>query len=175
MEDKLHDYFEKNDFDIHEPSSGHLDRFERKLQGAKPQKRLSWRWMSVAAAVILCIGFALGNMTQNTNSYDLGNVSPKMAEAQDFFITAIQVEMAQLENHRTLETEKIIESALDQIEELEDSYKSFVEELKNTGEQRKVINAMITNYQQRLEILKKALQQIENLKSSKNLENETYV
>ena len=29
MEDKLHQYFSDNDFDIQEPHSNHLDRFER--------------------------------------------------------------------------------------------------------------------------------------------------
>ncbi len=174
MENKLHDFIKQNEFDVHEPHSGHLERFERKLNATKPQKKFSWKWMSVAAAVILSIGFGLGSINQQ-NQYDLANVSPKMAEAQDFFIIAIHTEMISLEKNRNLETEDIVEDALDQIEDLEDSYTSFVKELKKTGEQRKVINAMISNYQQRLEILKRALQQIETIKNSENLDDEIYI
>lgn len=174
MEDKLHDFFSQNEFDIHEPHSGHLKRFERKLQGTSSQRKISWGWMSAAAAIILFIGFGLGSLNQNNNSYDLATVSPKMGEAQNFFVNAIHVEMIELEKNRNLDTEKIVESALDELEELEDTFNSFVKELKDNGEQRKIINAMISNYQQRLEILKRALQQIETVKSSKNLENEIY-
>ena len=31
MENKLHQFFSENDFDIHEPQSGHLNRFEKKF------------------------------------------------------------------------------------------------------------------------------------------------
>lgn len=174
MEDKLHNFFEQNEFDIHQPHAGHMDRFERKLKGVQPKKKHTWTWMSAAAAVILFIGFGLGNLAQD-KTYDLSNVSEKMGEAQDFFVNAIHVETIELEKNRNLETEKIVEAALEQLEELEDSYNGFVKELENTGEQRKIINAMINNYQQRLEVLRTALQQIETIKSNKNLEDEIYI
>lgn len=175
MEDKLHQYFSQNDFDIHEPHSGHLNRFEKQLQGSKPEKKFSWAWMSAAAVVILCVGFGLGNLTQNTNTYDLSSVSSQMGEKQDFFVNAIHVEMIQLEKNRTLDTENIIETTLEELEELEDKYKVYVKQLKKDGEQREVINAMISNYQQRLNILKRALQQIENLRINQNLENPEFI
>lgn len=175
MEDKLHHFFDQNEFDIHEPHGGHFQRFERKLQGKKPQKRISWKWMSVAAVAILCIGFGLGNLTKKESTYDLASVSPKMGEAQNYFVSAIQVDLIELEKNRNLDTEKIVEAAIDQIEDLEDSYNRFVKELKRNGQQRKIINAMISNYQQRLEILKSALQQIETIKTNKNLENEILI
>ena len=174
MDDKLHDFFNQNEFDIHEPHSGHLERFERKLQGTKTNKRISWKWMSVAAAVILSIGFGLGNLSKK-QGYDLGDFSPKMGEAQTYFVSAIQVDLIELEKNRNLDTEKIVEAALDQIEDLEDKFNRFVKELKINGEQRKIINAMITNYQQRLEILQIALQQIETIKTNKDLENEIII
>ena len=57
MDNKLHDFFSENDFDFHEPHSGHLQRFERRLQGVQPKRRLPWKWMSIAASVILVLGF----------------------------------------------------------------------------------------------------------------------
>ena len=175
MEDKLHNYFDQNEFDIHEPHSGHSERFKRRLQGNKSQKNISWKWISVAASILLLIGFGLGNITKNETTYDLSKVSPKMAEAQSYFVSAIQFETQELEKNRNLDTEKIVESALDQIEELEDNYKIFVKELKKNGQQRKIINAMISNYQQRLEVLKNALNQIEIVKNSKNSQDEIFI
>jgi phage shock protein A len=69
----------------------------------------------------------------------------------------------------------VIEEALEQVEELEDDYKNFVKELNNNGNSRKIINAMIKNYQQRLDILENVLQQIEQIKNPNNINNEIYI
>lgn len=173
MEDKLHNFFNDHEFDIHEPRSGHLDRFEKRLQGVQPKRKTSWKWMSVAASVILLIGFGLGNMTNE--KIDLASISPKMAEVQTYFVSTIDKEIREIEQNRTLQTEDLIEQALDDLEELEDSYKLFVKELTENGQQRKIINAMIDNYQQRLEILQKTLEQIELIKNPQNINDEVYI
>ncbi|MDT7833064.1 hypothetical protein RQM59_11770 [Flavobacteriaceae bacterium S356] len=173
MEDKLHNFFNEHEFDVHEPRSGHLDRFEKRLQGVQPKKKLSWKWMSVAASVILLIGFGLGNMTNK--EVGLPSISPKMAEVQTYFINTIDKEIREIEQNRTLQTEDLIEQALDDLEELEDNYKLFVQELEKNGQQRKIINAMINNYQQRLEILQKTLEQIELIKNPQNINDEIYI
>lgn len=175
MEDKLHTFFSSNEFDIHEPRSGHMDRFEKQLSGGLSKKRTSWKWMSVAASVILLIGFGLGNMTSPAQEGALSGISPKMAEVQDYFINTIDREMKEIEKSRNLHTEDLIEQTLDDLEELEDQFKVFVEELKKNGQQRKIINAMIDNYQQRLEILQKALEQIELIKNPQNINDEVYI
>ncbi|MFY0629370.1 MAG: hypothetical protein JXR05_03250 [Flavobacteriaceae bacterium] len=174
MEDKLHNFFSENEFDFQEPHTGHLQRFEKRLQGAKSQKKTSWKWMSVAASVILLIGFTLGTVLK-TEPVILSDVSPKMQEVETYFLSTINVELQEIEKSRSLETEKIIENALDQLEELEDDYKHFLEELNNTGEQRKIINEMINNYQKRLEVLKNVLTQIDQIKNPKILDDEIYI
>ncbi len=174
MEDKLLHFFNNNEFDLYEPPKNHLKRFEKKLN-SDAKRSFSWISMSIAASILLFIGFGFGTFYKSNNDVGLANVSPKMREAQNFFVSAIKAEIIELEKNRNLDTEAIIESALDQIEELEDKYKIFVEELKNSGEQQKIINAMIENYQKRLEVLKNALQQIEILESNKNLRDEIYI
>lgn len=174
MEDKLHYFFSENDFDVQEPHSGHLDRFEKRLQGAKPQRKVSWKWMSVAASILLLVGFGLGNYTGQQES-NLSSVSPKMAEVETYFISTLQVELTEIEKSRSLDTEKIIEHALEKIEDLEDAYQGFVKEFEDGGDQKRIINAMINNYQQRLDILKSLSNQIEQLKQQKNLEDEVYI
>ncbi|MBL4605497.1 MAG: hypothetical protein JKY02_07525 [Flavobacteriaceae bacterium] len=174
MENKLHNFFSENEFDFHEPHEGHIQRFEKRLQGATPQNKISWKWMSVAASIILLVGFTLGSISNN-EPLVLSDLSPKMQEVETYFISTITIELQEIEKSRSLDTEKIIESALDQLEELEDNYKLFIEELNNTGEQRKIINEMINNYQKRLEILQNTLLQIEQVKNPKNLDNEIYI
>ncbi len=174
MEDKLRDFFSENEFDFQEPHAGHLQRFEKRLQGKQTQRHFSWKWLSVAASVVLLIGFALGSMT-NKETPSLSGISAKMQEVETFYVSTINLELQEIEKNRSLGTEKIIENALDQLEELEDSYKAFIKELDDNGEQRKIISEMITNYQQRLEILQTALEQIDQVKNPKILDDEELI
>ena len=172
MEDKLHTFFSENEFDFHEPHAGHMKRFENRLQGKKTHRNTSWKWMSIAASIILLVGFGLWSTFNNTQTNTLGSVSTKMKEVESFYVNTINVELKEVEKNRNLETEKIIEDALDRIEELEDSYKAFIKDLNNNGNQLKIVNEMINNYQKRLEILQEALDQIELIKNPKILDDE---
>jgi cytoskeletal protein RodZ len=67
MEDNLQQFFSENDFDLQEPHSGHLARFERKLNQPKKTNNTSWKWLSVAASVVLIFGFWLGDNHQKSN------------------------------------------------------------------------------------------------------------
>jgi len=173
MEDKLHNFFSENEFDFHEPSAGHMKRFEKRLKGEKAQKQFSWQWMSVAASVVLLIGFSLGFMTKNNFSNAISD-SSKIQEVEAFFVSAINTELQEIEMNRNLQTEEIIEDALEQLEELEDNYKCYIQELNNSGEYRQILNEMIGNYKKRLEILQNAMYQIDFVKNPEKLEEETY-
>lgn len=169
MNDKFQDFFSENNFDIHEPHSGHNERFLRKLQQPK-KKTISYKLMGAVASVILLIGFYLGSFHQQ-KQYDLRDVSPKMAEAQNFFVSTINQELKEIEKFRNLETETLIEEALEEIEELEDQYGSFKIELNQSGNQRMKVQAMINNYQQRLHVLQRLLDQLDKLENPTKFNN----
>ena len=169
MEDKLHQFFKENDFDVFEPHQGHLNRFQRKLESPKRAKKPSYFWMSIAASVVLVLGFYLGSYQQK-NTYDLADISPKMAEAQNFFVTTINQELKEVEQYRSLETEMVIEDSLNEIEELEDQYKTLVKELSKKENKHQIIREMIQNYQQRLDVLEKLLLRLELQQNPAKLE-----
>ena len=173
MKDQLEDFFSNTTFEELEPRAGHMHRFEQKLK--TPQaKQTSWKWLSIAASILLLIGFSLGSI--NTNStLQLSDVSPKMTEAESYFINAIHQDLRELESNRSISTERIIENALDELEELEDNYNLLLKDLQKSGEQRKIINAMINNYQNRLDILQRTLNQIEQLKNPNTVNNEVFI
>jgi hypothetical protein len=175
MEDKFEQFFSENNFDFQDPQSGHEKRFEQKLN--KPfqkSRKTSWKWMSVAASVVLVLGFWLGSNHQK-GQIELADVSPKMEEVQNYFVSTINVELKKLEKNRNLDTETVIEEALDALEELEDNYKVFIKELNYDGNTRKIINSMIKNYQQRLQILENVLQQIDQIKNPELIHDEIYI
>lgn len=174
MKNKLHHFFSENDFDFQEPHAGHLDRFERKLNQKKQPTQTSWKWLSVAASIVLLIGFWFGNSHQR-QQIDLADISPKMEEVQNYFISTIKQELVSVESNRSLETEAVIEEALESLEKLEESYAFFILELSKKGNENKIIQAMIENYQQRLEILENVLMQIKLIKTLQTVNDEIFI
>ena len=174
MEDKFKDFFSNTDFDIQSPHEGHLERFQYKLNTKKSNKTVSWKWMSAAASIVLCLGFWLGS-THQKKQYDLADVSPKMEEVQHYFVSTIHQELKEVEASRSLETEVIIEQALDELEELEETHKLLIKELSKKRNQKQIIAGIIANYQQRLQILENLMQQIEIIKNPKMLKDENFI
>ncbi|CAL2081664.1 conserved protein of unknown function [Tenacibaculum dicentrarchi] len=168
MEDKLHQFFDENDFDISEPHSGHSDRFQKKLQQQKQQGKSSFFWMSIAASIILILGFCIGNYQQQ-KTYDLADISPKMAEAQHFFVSTINQELKEIETYRNIETQTLIEDSLKEIEKLENRYNGLINDLSKDENKKQIIRQMILNYQQRLQVLKTLFTQLDIYTNSEKL------
>ncbi|MFN0729013.1 hypothetical protein [Polaribacter gochangensis] len=176
MKDQFNQFFKNTDFDIEEPRFGHLERFQDRLKNpAKKKKSFSYKWMSVAASVILIVGFWLGaNLTNKT--LVLADVSPEMQEAEMFFVSTIKQELKTIEKFRNPTTERVIEDALNQLEKLDDKYQDLVKALNKSNNDRRVVYAMISNYQNRIEILQDVLTQIDEIKNLKvNSNDEIYI
>ena len=175
MKNQLETFFENTNFDTDVPRFGHLERFENRLNPTEKKKAFSYKWMSIAASIVLFLGFWLG--TNQTNStLVLADVSPKMQEAENFFVATISQEIKEIERFRNPRTEHVIEDALNQLENLEDKYQELVKELNNSNKDRRVIYAMINNYQSRIEILQNVLKQVDEINNpTKNQDDETYL
>ena len=171
MKNNIENYFSETDFDFQEPENGHFERFENKLKASKKSDKISWKWLSVAASILLMVGFWFGKMQQKA-SIDLADISPKLEEVQGYFVATIHQKTKVLENNRTPENELIIKQTLTQLENLEKEYQQLLKELNKQGNQEKIINFMIENYQLRLEILENMLKKINQIKK---LKNEIYV
>lgn len=175
--DYINDVFKnlKNEFDIHEPNIGHQVRFLEKLNHEKAlsvSTKGFWRpWMSIAASfALLTLAFIV---FQNDNvERDLASISPEMQTTQEFFTTAISAEIEKLEAEQSPEFQKMIIDALFQIELLEQNYNRLKQDLDTSGEDKRVVLAMINNYQNRIDILQNVLNQIDELKNNNEFNNE---
>lgn len=174
MDDKLNDFFLNNDLDLHEPHSGHFDRFQRKLEQRPESSKLSWSWLSIAASVILIIGFYLGSLGNRELPNSLATIAPNMAETETFFVSTIRHELKEIEKHRSLDTETLIENALDKLEDLEDEFNRFTKEFAKHENKRFVVQNLINNYQRRLLILENLLAQLEELELPNNAKITAY-
>ena len=178
MKDNIEDIFKnlESQFDIEEPTIGHFDRFEAKLnRTTKSKSKLKlFSYVAVAASIILLFGIWIGDNFAN-KGMELANISSEMGETQSYFVTVIERELETIENERNSNTEQIINDALLQIKRLEKQYLSQTLELKESTEDKRIIYAMISNFQQRIDVLQNLLTQIKIIKQSKPQKNEQYI
>lgn len=160
----------RHEFDLAEPNIGHFERFEAKLNAYnKPSsKGVYWSWLAAAASVIIILGIWFGNNFAPDKGLELADISPKMEETQSFFVQTIQKEIALIEKNKTPENQEIIDDAFVQLNKLEKNYKKLTLELKESNEDKRVIYAMIFNFQQRIEILQNLMQQLEDVEQIEN-------
>ena len=155
-------------FDFDTPDTGHENRFLEKLkssgQSAKTDLTSIWKpLLAVAASIVICFGlFATFNSGNELKG--LAGVSPELSNTQSFFTTAIENELNALKAERTPQTKKIIEDALQQIALLEQDYEGLKADLAESGNDERVVYAMISNFQSRIDVLENVMQDIKAIK-----------
>jgi DNA-directed RNA polymerase beta' subunit len=181
MKDNIEQLFENLDsqFDIEVPNLGHQQRFIDKLN--KTETKLASRktnyWkplLAVAASVVLILSIVL-NIKPDTTQKDLASISPELAETQNFFSNTIAFELNKLKTEKSPETQTLVNDALLRLDRLELEYKNLKLNLTESGEDQRVIYAMITNFQNRIDVLQSTLLQIEALKTLKQNNYETTI
>lgn len=174
--DTIEQLFEglRNEFDMENPEEGHEQRFLKKLQSSQNRKvvkssRLLFykSLLAVAAVLVICFGF-LTVLKQEPKANDLASVSEQLSQTQEFFTTAITSELNKIKTVRTPENEALISDALKQMELLENNYERLKVDLKVSGNDQRVIFAMINNLQSRIDLLQTVLASIENLKQQQS-------
>ena len=173
--DNLDELFQTLDFDVAEPEAGHVQRFRDKLDsGSKRSVRSSgiiplWLpWISMAACLLIAVVLFGGFFNPSQQNHgELASVSSEMADTQNFYASVIKKELYQLEQEKTPETEALIQDALKQLEVLETDYNKLKNDLVKSGQDKRVIYAMITNFQQRIDLLKKVLEKVNTINTLK--------
>lgn len=178
-QDSLEQLFKRleHKFDTENPSENHEALFLEKLQRINTPapkqettvRKLKWlKPMLIAASVVLIFGIFFTNNLP-TQNIDLADVSPEMEQTQAFFTQAIERELFAIKEQATPETKEIVDNALTQINKLEAHYTSLQSDLMESGQDKRVIYAMIENFQNRIDLLEQVLEQIEAIKKLNDL------
>ncbi len=184
-DEELDNLFLTEAFDIEEPDAGHEERFLKKLKEETQQKEKPkgsiinfWKpWIAIAASLVFVVLIAGSFLSNNSykKSTDLAAISPEMKETQEFYTTAIKAELEKINTAKSPETEIIVNDALEQLQRLDTEYGQLKTDLSKSGKDKRVIFAMVSNLQQRIDILNNVLTQIEEIKELKNNENESTI
>lgn len=168
----------KDDFDMETPELGHERRFLNKLQAQqhqettinrKPIALVTW-WKQIAAAcvILLSLGILIGSNIGTTEENPEVTLSPEVEKSQLYFASLLEKEIEKVKAAEDEDTKEIIQDAMRRLERLETDYLTLKNQLIETGEDKRVIHAMIANFQLRIQLLESVLQQIDEIKLFKN-------
>lgn len=182
--DDIEQLFERmeNQLDVFEPSINHKMRFleklekQNKLVSLKPKKRKWIKSLAIAASISILIGtISIAPIVETFEKTGLASVSPQMENTQNFFTVAIKNQLEEINNNASPETAKLVADAMNQLEKLESDYEILKKDLIKSNNDKRVISAMITNFQKRASLLEGVLQKINNINDLKLSKNETNI
>jgi len=176
----------KNIFDVETPKQGHKLRFINKLEQANvkvaPKKKGDKKWYyTVAAAMVLSIGVWIVKSNLSTDTINTvvtknintdNNLPKEVANAQFYFEGIVKREIAKIELERNTDTQEIINDAFKQLKVLEKEQLHLQEQL-NINYDKRVVKALINNFQYRIQLLENVMIQIELVKEIKTQNYET--
>ena len=178
--DRIDELFKRleGSFDVHETPSQHQKRFLDKLNASEKSsvKRLNW-WKPLSIAASIAVLVAIGSLflKANPSELDLASVSPEMKQTQSFFTTTINEELSTLKSLTDPQAKSLVDDALKRITLLEEEYNGLKKDLAISGNDKRVIYAMISNFQNRIDLLEQVIEKIEEIKNLKAYRNETTI
>ncbi|WP_347175415.1 hypothetical protein [Polaribacter uvawellassae] len=162
-------------------SANHRNNFQDRLLkevNHQPKKR-NYRWLQIAASVVLIVSLAIGYFGIEPTSEDikptkeisLGSLSPELKSIENYYVNSINYEISNLDVNE--KNKEILDGYLAKIGELTTEYKSLTTELNTKGVNDEIINALINNLQLRLQLLQRLKKQLNELKKLNSTQNET--
>ncbi|WP_350287033.1 hypothetical protein [uncultured Croceitalea sp.] len=181
--DNIDELFERlqGGFDLENPADGHQERFLDKLNSStgvvtlQKKKTSWWKPLSIAASIALvCVlGLQVYNGQPNIKERVV-EISPEVSKTEFYFASLIEEQVELLKDEKSPETAKLVDDTLSQLNNLEEDYKVLEQELVDGGDSKLIMNAMITNFQTRIDLLKEVLTTVETIKNLKNQDDANF-
>jgi len=172
----------KDFFEDAEPSDGHFERFNRKLevrfQVAVP-KRSIVPYLLKAAVVTLLVTlsslYTWDHFIRPQNSrMKLGQVSPEYREVENYYLHQVNMMESEIKNvdlNGNAEQKKML---LSELKSMDSTNVALQKELKANPNDERIITAMIEHYQTKLEVMSFIVDQLKAIRNENhnNQENE---
>ncbi len=174
MKDRLENFVRENrtDFDHKSPPADLWAKVEAGLP-AKQRKLFPWKAFSIAAGLLVLLGL-VGTWSYNQGMQQgtinsMAEISSELGEIEKHYQSEIKNKMAQL---ASFNKEDEVKSDIKEMEEFLNELKT---DLKDTpkNEREVVIQAMIANYQSRVDLLERVLDRLQFNSTNKLSKDET--
>ncbi len=177
----------EDQWDDKEPETGHHQRFLNKLGSiGTPETKKStvpiWKYISIAAslALLITIGvqFFQQGSTPNQHTVEIPEEAPKkpmeVERTEFYFTTLITKEIEKIDAISGPKTKQLVDDLKSQLTRLESDYKSLESDLQSRGDAKQILNAMIINFQTRINLSQEVLDKIKKIEQLKNTKHEKY-
>ncbi|TNF42638.1 MAG: hypothetical protein EP313_00655 [Bacteroidetes bacterium] len=163
----------RSEFDDREPSDGHFERFSFRLATrlhAVKAKRSIVPYLLKAAVVTLLVTlsslwtfdhFVRPNLKTKMT---LSEVSPEYREVERYYVTQVNL----MENEFTsleISTPEQKEALMKEMASMDSVYVELQKELRANPSDQRIIDAMITHYQTKIEVMSYILSQLKEIKA----------
>ncbi len=163
----------KDFFEDAEPSAGHLERFDKKLELLSKKnapKRSIVPYLLRAAVVTLLVTLSSlytwdHFIRRDNNKMALGEVSPQYKEVENYYIhqvNMIEGEIVDIDLKNNPEQKEVL---FNEMKSMDSVYVSLQKELKTNPNDERIINAMIEHYQTKLDVMNYILKQLQTIRN----------
>jgi hypothetical protein len=167
-------------FEDGEPSEGHLERFNRKLEmrfHAGAVKRSIVPYLLKAAVVTLLVTLSClwtwdHFLNPERSRMTLGDVSPQYREVENYYIHEVNMLESEISTINLSDDPEHKEMLKTEMRSMDSVYVQLQKELKANPNDERIINAMIEHYQTKLEVATFILNQLKTLRDENQNLNE---
>ena len=163
----------KDFFEDAEPSEGHLERFNRKLEKrfqTNTIKRSIVPYLLKAAVVTLLITLSSlwtwdHFIRTGSSRMTLGQVSPQYKEVENYYVHQVNMMEGEIVNVDLKNNPEQKAILLKEMKSMDSTYVSLQKELKANPNDERIINAMIEHYQTKLEVMTYIVNQLKTIRN----------
>lgn len=199
--DELKSFIEQNRdlFDVDEPSFGHLERFQQRLEMEQKQRR-KWRTnyiLKIAAMFVASI--TIGSLVvdcwvdnsariieskvadvdasvardfvQRTSKYVKSKTNPEYEQAQDYYVSLVDNRLDQIRASENMDEEQKKE-LLKELSEMDELFVNLQKELKADPDNPALIDALVNHYQIKINVMNQIITNLNNIKQLNEQQNE---
>ncbi|MBE9468613.1 MAG: hypothetical protein IMY72_09905 [Bacteroidetes bacterium] len=150
----------RNSFDNLEPNDEHLERLEARLNNFNKNNNYSFAYFLKAASVTILIAISslfIYNNLKPGNTKTLSNISPEYHDVETYYLAQVNSKIKQINNINFQDNNSQKELLKKEFTGLNSIYINLQKELKTNPNDKRVINAIINNYQMKIDILSNIL------------------
>ena len=170
----------KEFFDEAEPSEGHMERFNRKLEmrfSVTAVKRSIVPYLLKAAVVTLLVTLSSlwtwdHFIRTDRNRMALGDVSAEYKEVENYYVHQVSLMENELGNIDLKNNSEQKEILLSEMRSMDSVYVQLQKELKTNPNDERIINAMIEHYQTKVEVMSYIVSQLKAIRNENNNNSE---
>ena len=163
----------KDFFEDAEPSEGHLERFNRKLEKRFQVNTITRSivpYLLKAAVVTLLITLSSlwtwdHFIRTGSTRMTLGQVSPQYKEVENYYVHQVNLMEGEIVNVDLKNNPAQKTMLMKEIKSMDSTYVSLQKELKANPNDERIINAMIEHYQTKLEVMTYIVNQLKTIRN----------